>query len=103
MRGPGAVIKAACLKIGDRGFVPRYGIQVLKKQDISSPLTRIYSILWGASLTERLRAYAAELVRQSIYYICSFVRSSFFSFIWNFMELYSCQNCQEVIRRKLSF
>ena len=39
--------------IGDRGFEPRSGIQVSKKQHVSSPITREDSILWGASLTGR--------------------------------------------------
>ena len=43
--------KAACL--GSRGFEPRPVIQVSKKQNVSSPLSRKYSILWGASLTKR--------------------------------------------------
>ena len=40
-------------EVGDRGFEPLSGIQVSKKQNVSSPLTRRYSILWGASVTER--------------------------------------------------
>ena len=49
-----------CLKLppwkgGHCGFEPHSGLQVLKKQDVSSPLTRKDSILWGASVTERWR------------------------------------------------
>ena len=51
--GPGAVVKDACLKVGDRGFEPHTDLQVLKKLNVSSPLTRDDSILWGASVTER--------------------------------------------------
>ena len=36
-------------KVGDRGFELRSGIQVSKKQNISSLRTRNDSILWGAS------------------------------------------------------
>ena len=32
-------------KIGERGFVPRAGIKVLKKQNVSSPLTQRFSIV----------------------------------------------------------
>ena len=46
-------LKLPVRKVGDRGFEPRSGIQVLKKQNVSSPLTREDSILWGASVTER--------------------------------------------------
>ena len=38
-------------KIGDRGFEPNSGLQVSKKLNVSSPLTRIDSILCGASVT----------------------------------------------------
>ena len=43
-------------KVGDRGFKPHSGLQVPKKQNISFPLTRKYSILCGACVTERQRA-----------------------------------------------
>ena len=46
--GPGAVVKAACLKVGEREFEPHS-----KKQNVFSTLTREDSILWGASVTER--------------------------------------------------
>ena len=50
-------LPAYCLESrGDRGFEPHSGLQVSKKQYISSPLTRKDSILWGASVTERQRA-----------------------------------------------
>ena len=41
------------LIVGDRGFEPRSGIQFSKRQNVSSLLTRKYSISWGASVTER--------------------------------------------------
>ena len=50
--GPGAVVKAAW-KVGGRGLEPRSGIQVSKLQNVSSPLTRNDSTLWGAFVTER--------------------------------------------------
>ena len=50
--GLGAVVNAAW-KVGDRGFEPHSGYQVLKKQHVSSPLTRNDAILWGASVTEK--------------------------------------------------
>ena len=40
-------LKLPAWKVGDRGFEPHSGLQV------SSPLTRNDSILWGASVTER--------------------------------------------------
>ena len=50
-------LKLPAWKVGDRGFVPRAGIHLSKKQnDVSSPLTRKDSILWGASVTEMYRA-----------------------------------------------
>ena len=51
---PGALVqwlKLLAWKVGDRGFEPHSGLQVSKKQNISSPLTRKKSILWGASVT----------------------------------------------------
>ena len=50
----GAVmLKLPAGKVGDRGFEPHSGLQISKKQNVSSPLTRKDSILWGASVTER--------------------------------------------------
>ena len=38
----GAVVKAACLEsIGDRGLVPRSGIQFSNSKNVSSPLVKI--------------------------------------------------------------
>ena len=54
--GAGALVqwlKLSAWKVGDRGFEPRSGIQVSKKQNVRSLLTRKNSILWGASVTER--------------------------------------------------
>ena len=39
-------------KVGDRGLEPYSGIQVLKEQICSSPLTRKNWIFCGASVTE---------------------------------------------------
>ena len=41
----GAVVKVACLEVGDRWFEPHSGLRVLKKQNVSSPLTCNDSIL----------------------------------------------------------
>ena len=56
---PGAVVKNPAWKVGDHGFKPHYGLQVSKRQNVelSSPLTCNDSILWGASVTERLCAW----------------------------------------------
>ena len=43
-------------KVGDRGFEPHSGLQVSKNQNVYSRLTLKDSILWGASVTESLRA-----------------------------------------------
>ena len=42
-------LKLPACKVGDRGFEPYSGLQVSKEQNVSSPLTRKDSILWGAS------------------------------------------------------
>ena len=39
-------------KVGDRWFEAHSGLQVSKKPNVSSPLTRDDSILWGVSVTE---------------------------------------------------
>ena len=54
--GAGALVQCSKLpvwKVENRGFKPHYGLQVSKKQNVSSPLTREDSILWGASVTEK--------------------------------------------------
>ena len=38
-------------KVGDCGFESHSGLQVLKKQNVASLLTRKHSILWGSSVT----------------------------------------------------
>ena len=49
--------KLPAWKVRYRGFAPRSGIQVSKKQNISSQLTRKGSVLWEASVTERARVF----------------------------------------------
>ena len=44
-------LKLPALKVGDRD--PQSGLQVSKKQNAPSPLTRKDLILWGASMIER--------------------------------------------------
>ena len=46
-------LKLPAWKVGDCGFEPHSGLQVSKKQNISSTLTRKDSLLWGDSVTER--------------------------------------------------
>ena len=46
-------LKLPACKVGDRGSEPHSGLQVSKKQNVSSPLTRKDAILWGSSVTER--------------------------------------------------
>ena len=45
-------LKLPAWEIGDRGFESHLGLQVSKAQNVSSPLTRNDSILWGTSVTE---------------------------------------------------
>ena len=40
-------------KVRDRGFERHSVLQILKKQIVSSPLTRKYLLLWEASMTDR--------------------------------------------------
>ena len=56
---PGALLqwlKLPAWKAGDHGFEPHSGLQVSKKQNVSSPLIRKDSILWGTYVAERWRA-----------------------------------------------
>ena len=46
-------LKLSAWKVGDRGFETHSGLQVSKKQNLFSPLTRKKIILWGTSVTER--------------------------------------------------
>ena len=46
-------LPAACLESRKSRFEPHSGFQVLKKQNVSSSLTRNDTILWGTSVTER--------------------------------------------------
>ena len=46
-------LKLPAWKVGDRGFEPHSGLQVSKKQSVSSSLTCKDLILWVASVTER--------------------------------------------------
>ena len=45
-------LKLPAWKVGDGGFEPHSGLQVLKKQNVSSPLTHKDSLLWGNAVTE---------------------------------------------------
>ena len=46
-------LKLPAWKVRDRGFEPHSGLQVSKKQYVSSPLPRDDSIVWGTSVTKR--------------------------------------------------
>ena len=48
--------RAVRVEVGKCGLLFRSGIEVSKKQNVSSPLTRKYSVLWEASEIERERA-----------------------------------------------
>ena len=45
-------LKLPAWKVRDREFQPHTGFQVSKKLNVSFPLTRKDSILWGAYVTE---------------------------------------------------
>ena len=60
------MLKVPAWEIGDRGFEPRSGIQVSKKQNVSFPLIQ-YSILWAASVTERYKLCSASNRKGSIF------------------------------------
>ena len=49
-------LKLPAWKVGNRGFEPHSGLQVSKKQNVSSPLTLKDSILWGASVAKGMCA-----------------------------------------------
>ena len=51
-------LKLPAWKVEGLGFELHSGLQILKKQNASSPFTRNDSILWRASMTDRLRARA---------------------------------------------
>ena len=52
-RGPGAVVKAACLESRRSRVQTLLWYSHFNKQNISYPLTSKDTILWGASVTER--------------------------------------------------
>ena len=52
-RGPGAVVKDACLENRRSRVRPPAGIQVSKKQNVTSLLSCEDLLLWGAFVTER--------------------------------------------------
>ena len=56
-------LKLPAWKVGVRGLEPHSGLQVSKKQNGSSPLTRNDSILWGTSVTERWHARPQAAIR----------------------------------------
>ena len=46
-------LKLPAWKVEDRGLEPHSNLQISKKQNVSSPLTRKNSILWLVSVNER--------------------------------------------------
>ena len=76
--GPGEVVKAACLESRrSRVRNPLWPSSFIKKK-FSSPHTRKYSILWGASVTEKLRARPQTAgPDRSLAYMCTKVAHSF--------------------------
>ena len=55
-RGPGVVVKGACLGSRRSRVCAPLWPSSFKETNVSCPLTRKDSILWGASVTERQRA-----------------------------------------------
>ena len=65
-----SVNMCVCLP-GYRGFVPRSGIQISKKQiNVSSPLTHKDSVLWGGGLCYRKVACSASDRQESNFETC---------------------------------
>ena len=58
MSGSPAVpwLKLPAWKDGDSEFEPHSGLQVSKKENVSSSRTRNYSIMWRVSVTLKYRA-----------------------------------------------
>ena len=79
------MVKTGCLESQRRGFVPRSGPQLSRKQNISFPLTRKESVLWGASVTREVASSAAD--RQA---------SNFESCVWRVVSSHSSHYPQEV-------
>ena len=75
-RGPGAVVKAACLESRISRFRIPLWLQVSKKQNIFSSLTCKDSILWGASVTERARARISNPMSEEQCHLTIFRRFS---------------------------
>ena len=84
-------LKLPAWKVVDRGFEPRYGIQVSKEHNVSSLLTRKDSILWEASVTPR----SSELGLRPPGF-------EFESRVWRAVSSHSSHHPQEVLLAQLS-
>ena len=82
-------VKLPAWEVGDRGFEPHCGLQVLKKQNVPFSLTRKDSILWGAPVTER----RARTDRQG---------SNFESCVWRAVSSHSSHHPQELLMVQFS-
>ena len=60
-------LKLPAWKVGGRGLEPLFGIQVTKKQNVSSLLTRKDSILWGAYVTDVNKVSYLFLIPYSLF------------------------------------
>ena len=87
-------LKLPAWKVGDRGFERRSGIQVSKKQNVSSLLSHKYSILWGAS--EKCREVSSSTLNRqgSNFKSCTC--------IWRAVSSHSSHHPQEVLLAKFS-
>ena len=85
-------LKLPALKVGDRGFEPHSGLKVSNKQNVSSPLTRKDSILWGDSERDREVACSASDSQGSNIEFC----------VWRAASSHSSNYLQEVLLAKLS-
>ena len=78
-------------KLGDLGFEPHSGLQVLKKQNVSSLLTRKDSMLWGTPHDRKLACSASD--RQG---------SSFKFCVWRALSSQSSHHPQKVLLAQFS-
>ena len=70
------------------------GLQVSKKQNVSSPLTRKYSTLWGASVTETVTELTCSALNRQ--------GSNFESCVSRALSSHSSHHLQEVLLARTS-
>ena len=79
-------LKLPAWKVGDRGFEPHSGLQISKKQSVSSLLTSKNSLFWGNFRDREVACSASD--RQG---------SNFESWVWRTVSSHSFHYSQEVL------